>query len=96
MRALAKFVRVPLAALGNLDEAAGVASCCFGSPCTQLALSDKSHSTVVLLSFGVRNFSSQTFVDTPKRQLDVYTKDDETQFIVTCTHSRDVGQFCFA
>jgi len=37
-----------------------------------------------------RNFSVQTGSD-PPRQLDVFAKDDETVFIVECTHSRDTG-----
>jgi DGQHR domain-containing protein len=38
-----------------------------------------------------RNFSIQVNEDTPPRQLDVFAKDDETVFIVECTHSREVG-----
>lgn len=38
-----------------------------------------------------RNFYIQAVDDAPKRQLDVFAKDDETVFIVECTHSRDVG-----
>jgi DNA sulfur modification protein DndB len=36
-----------------------------------------------------RNFAIQVGADTPARQLDVFAKDDETVFIVECTHSRD-------
>jgi DNA sulfur modification protein DndB len=38
-----------------------------------------------------RNFCVQVNDDTPKRQLDVFAKDDETVFIVECTHARDAG-----
>lgn len=38
-----------------------------------------------------RNFFIQGSDDAPKRQLDVFAKDDETVFIVECTHARDVG-----
>jgi DNA sulfur modification protein DndB len=38
-----------------------------------------------------RNFSIQVSEKTPKRQIDVFAKDDETVFIVECTHSRDAG-----
>jgi DNA sulfur modification protein DndB len=38
-----------------------------------------------------RNFCIQVSENTPKRQLDVFAKDDETVFIVECTHSREVG-----
>jgi hypothetical protein len=38
-----------------------------------------------------RNFYIQSSEDAPKRQLDVFAKDDETVFIVECTHSKDVG-----
>jgi DGQHR domain-containing protein len=38
-----------------------------------------------------RNFYIQANDDVPKRQLDVFAKDDETVFIVECTHSKDVG-----
>jgi DGQHR domain-containing protein len=37
-----------------------------------------------------RNFSIQVGSD-PPRQLDVFAKDDETVFIVECTHSRNFG-----
>ena len=38
-----------------------------------------------------RNFSIQVGAGTPPRQLDVFAKDDETVFIVECTHSQEVG-----
>jgi DNA sulfur modification protein DndB len=38
-----------------------------------------------------RNFAVTTVAGTPPRQLDVFAKDDETVFIVECTHSRDAG-----
>ena len=38
-----------------------------------------------------RNFTIQTSGNAPGRQLDVFAKDDETVFIVECTHSRDIG-----
>ena len=38
-----------------------------------------------------RNFTIQVGDNTPKRQLDVFAKDDETVFIVECTHSRESG-----
>ncbi len=38
-----------------------------------------------------RNFTI-TAKDGSKRQLDVFAKDDETVFIVECTHSREAGQ----
>lgn len=38
-----------------------------------------------------RNFSIPTGGTAPPRQLDVFAKDDETVFIVECTHSRDSG-----
>lgn len=38
-----------------------------------------------------RNFCIQASDGTGKRQLDVFAKDDETVFIVECTHSRDAG-----
>lgn len=38
-----------------------------------------------------RQFSIQAGDKTLPRQLDVFAKDDETVFIVECTHSRDIG-----
>jgi hypothetical protein len=38
-----------------------------------------------------RTFSVQVGPKTPPRQLDVFAKDDETVFIVECTHSRETG-----
>jgi DNA sulfur modification protein DndB len=38
-----------------------------------------------------RNFSISTGRSAPPRQLDVFAKDDETVFIVECTHSRESG-----
>jgi DNA sulfur modification protein DndB len=38
-----------------------------------------------------RNFTIQVGANTPPRQLDVFAKDDETVFIVECTHSRETG-----
>lgn len=38
-----------------------------------------------------RNFAVQTGPNTPPRQLDVFAKDDETVFIVECTHSQIGG-----
>ncbi len=38
-----------------------------------------------------RNFSIQIGENTPKWQLDVFAKDDETVFIVECTHSQESG-----
>ncbi len=38
-----------------------------------------------------RNFSVQLNDRAPSRQLDVFAKDDETVFIVECTHSRENG-----
>jgi hypothetical protein len=38
-----------------------------------------------------RNLTLQVGDNTPKRQLDVFAKDDETIFIVECIHSREGG-----
>lgn len=38
-----------------------------------------------------RQFKIQMNDRAPARQLDVFAKDDETVFVVECTHSRDVG-----
>ncbi len=38
-----------------------------------------------------RNFSVKINDGTAERQLDVFAKDDETVFIVECTHAREVG-----
>jgi DNA sulfur modification protein DndB len=38
-----------------------------------------------------RNFAIQVGPNTPARQLDVFAKDNESVFIVECTHSRDGG-----
>jgi DNA sulfur modification protein DndB len=38
-----------------------------------------------------RTFAVQVGPNTPSRQLDVFAKDDETIFIVECTHSRETG-----
>jgi DGQHR domain-containing protein len=40
---------------------------------------------------GDRNFTIEVGQNTPKRQLDVFAKDDETVFVVECTHSRETG-----
>lgn len=38
-----------------------------------------------------RTFSVQVSPNAPKRQIDIFAKDDETVFIVECTHARDAG-----
>jgi hypothetical protein len=38
-----------------------------------------------------RTYSVQVGPKTPPRQLDVFAKDDETVFIIECTHSRETG-----
>ena len=39
----------------------------------------------------VRHFAIQAGLGTEPRQIDVFAKDDETVFIVECTHSRETG-----
>ncbi len=58
-------------------------------------LEDDVWSLLYRLGFDEMNASRQFLVDvdgrSPPRQLDVFAKDDETVFIVECTHSREAG-----